>query len=127
MTEASETGGAAGHESRTGRDGRSTYDGGAGGGTHGTTDSGAYGSANGRTGYESREPGEAQEEAAAANEAAERVSYGKGWPERHTGPVVRRRGQVQTGTTDQRLLDSHGPTDWVHGDPWRVMRIQSEF
>jgi uncharacterized protein (TIGR00730 family) len=30
-------------------------------------------------------------------------------------------------TTDQRLLDSRGPTDWVHSDPWRVLRIQSEF
>jgi len=30
-------------------------------------------------------------------------------------------------TTDQRLLDSRGPTDWVHTDPWRVLRIQSEF
>jgi len=38
-----------------------------------------------------------------------------------------RRSQVQTSTTDQRLLDSRGPTDWVHTDPWRVMRIQSEF
>jgi uncharacterized protein (TIGR00730 family) len=34
---------------------------------------------------------------------------------------------VKTGTTDQRLLDSRGPSDWVHTDPWRVLRIQSEF
>jgi uncharacterized protein (TIGR00730 family) len=38
-----------------------------------------------------------------------------------------RRRQVQTSTTDQRLLDSRGPADWVHTDPWRVLRIQSEF
>ncbi len=38
-----------------------------------------------------------------------------------------RRSQFQTSTTDQRLLDSRGPTDWVHTDPWRVLRIQSEF
>jgi uncharacterized protein (TIGR00730 family) len=43
------------------------------------------------------------------------------------GPVVRRRGQRQDTTTDQRLLDSRGATDWVHTDPWRVLRIQSEF
>jgi uncharacterized protein (TIGR00730 family) len=43
------------------------------------------------------------------------------------GPIVMRRGQVQTSTTDQRLLDSRGPSDWVHTDPWRVLRIQSEF
>jgi uncharacterized protein (TIGR00730 family) len=30
-------------------------------------------------------------------------------------------------TTDQRLLDSRGPSDWVHEDPWRVLRIQAEF
>ena len=38
-----------------------------------------------------------------------------------------RRKQVQWSTTDQRLLDSRGPTDWVHTDPWRVLRIQAEF
>ena len=38
-----------------------------------------------------------------------------------------RRKQVQASTTDQRLLDSRGPTDWVHTDPWRVLRIQAEF
>jgi hypothetical protein len=47
--------------------------------------------------------------------------------EKHRGPVVLRRDQVQRSTTDQRLLDSRGPTDWVHTDPWRVLRIQSEF
>jgi uncharacterized protein (TIGR00730 family) len=30
-------------------------------------------------------------------------------------------------TTDQRLLDRRGPSDWVHADPWRVLRIQAEF
>ncbi len=35
--------------------------------------------------------------------------------------------QRQDTTTDQRLLDSDGATDWVHTDPWRVLRIQSEF
>jgi uncharacterized protein (TIGR00730 family) len=47
--------------------------------------------------------------------------------ERHPGPVTLRRRQVPTSTTDQRLLDSRGPTDWVHTDPWRVLRIQAEF
>jgi uncharacterized protein (TIGR00730 family) len=43
------------------------------------------------------------------------------------GPVIQRRGQVDGSTTDQRLLDSRGPSDWVHADPWRVLRIQAEF
>jgi uncharacterized protein (TIGR00730 family) len=47
--------------------------------------------------------------------------------ERMEGPVLRRGRQVRASTTDQRLLDSRGPSDWVHTDPWRVMRIQSEF
>ena len=47
--------------------------------------------------------------------------------EKRKGPVTLRRGQVEQSTTDQRLLDTSGPSDWVHGDPWRVLRIQSEF
>src|SRR5665213_4373274 len=47
--------------------------------------------------------------------------------EKRRGPVTLRRAQVQTTTTDQRLLDSRGPSDWVHTDPWRVLRIQAEF
>jgi uncharacterized protein (TIGR00730 family) len=47
--------------------------------------------------------------------------------ETHKGPVTLRRNQVERSTTDQRLLDTRGPTDWVHADPWRVLRIQSEF
>ena len=43
------------------------------------------------------------------------------------GPVIQRRDQVDSTTTDERLLDSRGPTDWVHTDPWRVLRIQAEF
>jgi uncharacterized protein (TIGR00730 family) len=48
-------------------------------------------------------------------------------PEKKRGPVTLRRAQVQTTTTDQRLLDNRGSSDWVHTDPWRVLRIQSEF
>jgi len=51
----------------------------------------------------------------------------EGTPEKQRGPVVLRRRQVQDSTTDERLLDSRGPSDWVHTDPWRVLRIQTEF
>ncbi|MGH3334201.1 MAG: TIGR00730 family Rossman fold protein [Nocardioides sp.] len=48
--------------------------------------------------------------------------------DKQKGPVTLRRGQVDSGTTtDQRLLDSRGPSEWVHTDPWRVLRIQAEF
>ena len=48
-------------------------------------------------------------------------------PEKVAGATVMRRSQVASGTTDQRPLDTHGSTDWLHTDPWRVLRIQSEF
>ncbi|MFC5993955.1 TIGR00730 family Rossman fold protein [Pseudonocardia hispaniensis] len=48
--------------------------------------------------------------------------------EKQRGPVVlRREHRIEPTTTDQRLLDSRGPSDWVHTDPWRVLRIQAEF
>ncbi len=47
--------------------------------------------------------------------------------EKQRGPVTLRGEQVQASTTDERLLDVRGPSDWVHTDPWRVLRIQSEF
>jgi len=47
--------------------------------------------------------------------------------EKFRGRMLLRRSQLQSSTTDQRLLDSRGPSDWVHTDPWRVLRIQSEF
>jgi uncharacterized protein (TIGR00730 family) len=43
------------------------------------------------------------------------------------GAVVRGDRMAQGSTTDQRLLESRGATEWVHSDPWRVLRIQSEF
>jgi len=41
--------------------------------------------------------------------------------------VLRREQRNESTTTDQRLLDSRGLSDWVHTDPWRVLRIQAEF
>ncbi|HVA59340.1 MAG TPA: TIGR00730 family Rossman fold protein [Mycobacteriales bacterium] len=74
--------------------------------------------------------GQASREAAATASSAARASDPADSaepPEKHRGPIVFRRGQVQTTTTDQRLLDTRGRSDWVHTDPWRVLRIQSEF
>ncbi|MDN6747752.1 MAG: TIGR00730 family Rossman fold protein [Brevibacterium sp.] len=44
-----------------------------------------------------------------------------------TGPLRLHGDQVPVTTADQSLLDSRGPSDWVHEDPWRVLRIQAEF
>jgi uncharacterized protein (TIGR00730 family) len=46
---------------------------------------------------------------------------------RRQGPATLRDKQIPATTTDQRLLDRRGPSDWVHTDPWRVLRIQAEF
>ena len=45
----------------------------------------------------------------------------------HKGAVTLRGKQVPRTTTDARLLDNSFDADWVHTDPWRVMRIQAEF
>ncbi|MEV4171573.1 MULTISPECIES: LOG family protein [unclassified Nonomuraea] len=47
--------------------------------------------------------------------------------ERRQGQAVVRGSLVPTSTHDQRLLARQGPSDWVHMDPWRVLRIQAEF
>jgi uncharacterized protein (TIGR00730 family) len=48
--------------------------------------------------------------------------------ERYSGRI-RLRGRQADGpaTTDQHLLDDRDSVDWLHTDPWRVLRIQSEF
>jgi uncharacterized protein (TIGR00730 family) len=48
---------------------------------------------------------------------------------RWQGPAFLRGKQIPGTTTDQRLLDSPAAPegDWVHSDPWRVLRIQAEF
>jgi uncharacterized protein (TIGR00730 family) len=46
---------------------------------------------------------------------------------RRQGPATLRGKAIPQTTTDQRLLDRRGPSDWVHTDPWRVLRIQAEF
>ncbi|MDX6243896.1 MAG: hypothetical protein QOE76_1619 [Frankiales bacterium] len=64
----------------------------------------------------------------ATDDMADQESTGSGGsPERQIGPNTLRRGQINASTTDQRLLDHRGTSDWVHTDPWRVLRIQSEF
>lgn len=48
-------------------------------------------------------------------------------PRTVAGPVIRKDHQLQPTTTDQRLLQPTIHAEWVHEDPWRVMRIQAEF
>ena len=46
---------------------------------------------------------------------------------RRKGPLELRRKQAAVEMSDQHLLDTKGPGQFVHTDPWRVLRIQSEF
>ncbi|HZK31489.1 MAG TPA: TIGR00730 family Rossman fold protein [Corynebacterium sp.] len=44
------------------------------------------------------------------------------------GPVLMRTdSDEQPSTYDQRLLELGADHDWQHADPWRILRIQSEF
>ncbi|WP_067534543.1 TIGR00730 family Rossman fold protein [Nocardia crassostreae] len=59
---------------------------------------------------------------------AEFPSAGTAKSPRFRGPIMLRRDRKKDiGTTDQHLLDSRDAADWVHTDPWRVLRIQAEF
>jgi uncharacterized protein (TIGR00730 family) len=48
-------------------------------------------------------------------------------PPRRKGPLELRRKQAAVEMSDQHLLDTKGAGQFVHTDPWRVLRIQSEF
>lgn len=43
------------------------------------------------------------------------------------GPVLLRGGLIPSETSDTRLLREQPESDWLHEDPWRVLRIQAEF
>lgn len=43
------------------------------------------------------------------------------------GPVILRGRAIPKETSDTRLLSTPEEVDWLHEDPWRVMRIQAEF
>ncbi len=45
----------------------------------------------------------------------------------HRGPVILRGQMIPTSTTTGNLLAPEDSTDWLHMDPWRVLRIQAEF
>jgi len=43
------------------------------------------------------------------------------------GPVILRGQNIPSQSTTGALLDDQQQADWLHDDPWRVLRIQSEF
>lgn len=48
-------------------------------------------------------------------------------PTYRKGPMVLRGRMVPKETSDTRLFRRQDDADWLHEDPWRVLRIQSEF
>lgn len=48
-------------------------------------------------------------------------------PSHRRGPVLLRGSHVPDTTADAKLLANEKESDWMHADPWRVLRIQSEF
>ncbi|RPF27642.1 TIGR00730 family Rossman fold protein [Georgenia muralis] len=59
-----------------------------------------------------------------ATQRGETTNGGNGY---RRGPVLLRGGQIPGETTDARLLKPDQDVSWLHLDPWRVLRIQSEF
>lgn len=43
------------------------------------------------------------------------------------GPVMLRGRMIPEESATANLLRENQPTDWLHMDPWRVLRIQAEF
>lgn len=43
------------------------------------------------------------------------------------GPILMRTDGDQESTYDQRLFELGSDHDWLHADPWRILRIQGEF
>lgn len=45
----------------------------------------------------------------------------------HRGPVILRGDMIPEDNSTANLLKPDQSTDWLHMDPWRVLRIQAEF
>lgn len=45
----------------------------------------------------------------------------------HRGPIILRGRMIPAESTTANLLKTEQSTDWLHMDPWRVLRIQAEF
>lgn len=66
----------------------------------------------------------AAQERTAASEPQPKSPLGDAY---YRGPVMLRGSMVPKDNTTGNLLATNQSTDWLHMDPWRVLRIQSEF
>ena len=60
-------------------------------------------------------------------EFSDNTSQPRGGTPRKRGPVELRRAQARAPQSDRYLLDTQDQSNFTHTDPWRVLRIQSEF
>lgn len=59
--------------------------------------------------------------------AADREDDGLPGRTYYRGPVMMRGRMIPTDNTYANLLTPESSSDWLHMDPWRVLRIQAEF
>lgn len=84
----------------------------------------AAGAERGKSSAAGRQTGDAAVRAAVSGVQQDASPLGDTY---HRGPVILRGPMIPNDNTTANLLKPNQETDWLHMDPWRVLRIQSEF
>ena len=84
----------------------------------------AAGAERGKSSAAGRQTGDAAVRAAVSGVQQDASPLGDTYPR---GPVILRGPMIPNDNTTANLLKPNQETDWLHMDPWRVLRIQSEF
>ena len=84
----------------------------------------AAGAERGKSSATGRQTGDAAVRAAVSGVQQDASPLGDTY---HRGPVILRGPMIPNDNTTANLLKPNQETDWLHMDPWRVLRIQSEF
>ena len=84
----------------------------------------AAGAERGKSSAAGRQTGDASVRAAVSGVQQDASPLGDTY---HRGPVILRGPMIPNDNTTANLLKPNQETDWLHMDPWRVLRIQSEF
>lgn len=84
----------------------------------------AAGTERGKSSAAGRQTGDAAVRAAVSGVQQDASPLGDTY---HRGPVILRGPMIPNDNTTANLLKPNQETDWLHMDPWRVLRIQSEF
>lgn len=84
----------------------------------------AAGAERGKSSAAGRQTGDAAVRAAVSGVQQDASPLGNTY---HRGPVILRGPMIPNDNTTANLLKPNQETDWLHMDPWRVLRIQSEF